>query len=154
MGASTTIEPKPIDMSNTKKLIDGLNEDLSAEYQAVVMYQTYASLVTGPYRQELRAFFESEVPDELGHAAFLADKIVALGGDPTTEVPKVPSAKTNKEMLENALQAEIETIDRYMKRIDQADEAGELSVKVRLEDLVVDESQHRDDIRRMLKDWQ
>jgi len=145
---------KPAHMSNIKKLIDGLNVDLAAEYQAVVMYQTYASLVTGPYRQELRAFFESEVPDELGHAAFLADKIVALGGDPTTDVPKVPSAKTNKEMLENALRAEVETIDRYKTRIDQAEEAGEISVKVRLEDLIVDESQHRDDIRRMLKDWQ
>ena len=65
-------------------LIDGMNQDLSAEYQAVVMYRTYAALVSGPSRPELRAFFEGEIPDELGHAAFLADKVVALGGTPTT----------------------------------------------------------------------
>jgi bacterioferritin len=136
-----------------RALIEGLNVDLAAEYQAVVMYRTYASLVSGPYRQDLRSFFEAEIPDELGHAAFLADKIVALGGTPTTEVPSIPYTDDNRRMLENALQAEIDTIDRYTHRIEQAEEAGELAVKIQLEDLIVDESQHRDDIRRMLKDW-
>ena len=134
-------------------LIDGLNQDLAAEYQAVVMYRTYASLVSGPNRPELRAFFESEIPDELGHAALLADKVVALGGTPTTEVPPILMTDDSRQMLENALQAEIETIERYTKRIDQADAVGEIAVKVQLEDLIVDETQHRDDIRRMLKDW-
>ena len=140
-------------MADVKELIEGMNEDLAAEYQAVVMYRTYASLVTGPWRQEMRAFFEGEIPDELGHAAFLADKIVALGGVPTTEVKPVPIPRTNREMLENALQAEVDTIERYTKRIQQAEELGEISIKVQLENLVVDESQHRDDIRRMLMDW-
>lgn len=136
-----------------QELIDGLNEDLAAEYQAVIMYRTYASLVSGPYRPELKAFFEGEIPDELMHAAFLADKIVALGGTPTTSVAEVPMAEDNREMLQNALDAEIDTIERYTRRLDQAEAAGEISVKIQLEDLIVDESQHRDDIRRMLKDW-
>lgn len=140
-------------MTEIRELIDGLNEDLAAEYQAVVMYRTYASLVSGPWRQELKAFFENEIPDELGHAAFLADKVVALGGIPTTEVKPVPIPRTSREMLENALQAEVDTIERYTRRIQQAEAAGEISVKVQLEDLIVDESTHRDDIRRMLMDW-
>lgn len=140
-------------MADVRELIDGMNEDLAAEYQAVVMYRTFASLVTGPWRQELRAFFEGEIPDELGHAAFLADKIVALGGLPTTDVKPVPIPRTNREMLEIALQAEVDTIERYTKRISQAEELGEISVKVQLENLIVDESGHRDDIRRMLVDW-
>lgn len=142
-------------MANANQtLIDGLNEDLAAEYQAVIMYRTYASLVTGPYRQELKAFFEGEIPDELDHAMFLADKIVALGGTPTTQAAPVTVAEDNREMLQNALRAEEETIARYTKRIEQAEAAGEISVKIQLEDLIVDESKHRDDIRRMLKDWQ
>jgi bacterioferritin len=43
-------------------------------------------------------------------------------------------------MLENALQAEIDTIARYTRRIDQAEAAGEIAVKIQLEDLIVDES--------------
>jgi bacterioferritin len=140
-------------MADVRELIEGMNEDLAAEYQAVVMYRTYASLVTGPWRQELRAFFEGEIPDELGHAAFLADKIVSLGGVPTTDVKPVPIPRTNREMLEIALQAEVDTIERYTRRLSLAEELGEISVKVQLENLIVDESQHRDDIRRMLMDW-
>ena len=140
-------------MSDVKELIDGLNEDLAAEYQAVIMYRTYAALVTGPYRQELKAFFEGEIPDELAHAAFLADKIVALGGTPVVTPPPVVIAKDNREMLEYALQAEVDTIERYTRRLQQAERVGEISIKIQLEDLIVDESNHRDDIRRMLMDW-
>lgn len=140
-------------MSDVKELIDGLNEDLAAEYQAVILYRTYAALVTGPNRQELRDFFEAEIPDELGHAALLADKIVALGGTPTVVPAPVPMAKNNREMLENALQGEVDTIERYTRRIAQAEAVGELAIKLQLENLVVDESTHRDTIRRMLMDW-
>jgi bacterioferritin len=140
-------------MPDVKELIDGLNEDLAAEYQAVILYRTYAALVTGPNRQELRDFFEAEIPDELGHAALLADKIVALGGTPTVVPAPVPMAKTNREMLENALQGEVDTIERYTRRIGQAEAAGELAIKLQLENLIVDESTHRDTIRRMLMDW-
>ncbi|MQA90895.1 MAG: ferritin-like domain-containing protein [Gemmatimonas sp.] len=136
-----------------KTLIDGLNEDLAAEYQAVVMYRTYAALTSGPLRQDLRSFFEKEIPDELGHATFLADKIVALGGTPTSTVPPIATTDDNRQMLENALEAEVDTIARYTRRLQQAEAAGEIAVKVQLEDLVVDESRHRDDIRRILKDW-
>ena len=139
--------------SNNKELIDGLNEDLAAEYQAVIMYRTYASLVSGPFRQELRAFFEGEIPDELAHAAFLADKIVALGGTPAVIPGAIPITKDNREMLENTLQAEIETIERYTRRVEQADKAGEVGLKVQLEDMILDETTHRDDIRRMLVGW-
>jgi bacterioferritin len=140
-------------MADVSELIEGLNEDLAAEYQAVVMYRTYAALVSGPYRQELRAFFEGEIPDELGHAAFLADKVVALGGMPAVAVPAVAIPKDTREMLENALQAEVDTIERYTRRLKQADECGEISIRVQLENLIVDESHHRDEIRRMLMDW-
>jgi bacterioferritin len=140
-------------MPDVKELIDGLNEDLAGEYQAVIMYRTYAALVSGPYRQELKAFFENEIPDELGHAAFLADKVVALGGTPTTTAAPVAIAKDAREMLENALQAEIDTIERYTRRISQAEALGEIAIKIQLEDQVVDESNHRDSIRRLLADW-
>jgi bacterioferritin len=136
-----------------QELIDGMNKDLAAEYQAVVMYQTYAALVSGPFRPELRKFFEGEIPDELRHAAFLADKIVSLGGTPTTQAAEVPIVTGNREMLEVALKAEEDTIARYTARAELAERCGEVAIKVELENLIVDETNHRDDIRRMLKDW-
>src|SRR5687767_878259 len=73
-------------------LIDGLNQDLAAEYQAIVMYVDYSARLTGPYRPALRALFQAEIGDEQRHAQFLADKIVALGGEPTTQPAPVPLA--------------------------------------------------------------
>lgn len=140
-------------MADVSELIEGLNTDLAAEYQAVIMYRTYAALVSGPWRRDLRAFFEAEIPDELGHAAFLADKVVALGGTPAVSVAPIPIPRDAREMLENALQAEVDTIERYTKRIGQADACGEISIRVELENMISDESRHRDEIRRMLMDW-
>ena len=62
-------------------LIDNLNKDLAGELSAVIQYITYAAKATGPYRPQLVQFFLAEVQDEIMHAQFLANKIVALGGD-------------------------------------------------------------------------
>src|SRR6476646_5211623 len=104
----------PADAKQT--LLEGLNEDLQGEFQAVIMYRLYASLVQGPYRQELRAFFANEIPEEMAHAQILADKIAALGGTPSSTPAPVKVVKEPKAMLETALQAELEAIGRYLQR--------------------------------------
>jgi len=137
----------------TKTLIEGLNVDLAHEYGAVITYRTYASAVTGPFRQELRAFFESEIPDELGHAQLIADKIVVLGGKPVVQAAEVKFTEDPKQMLQNALADEVATIDRYVKRRKQAEEAGEAGLAIDLDTLIADETKHRDELRMMLKRW-
>lgn len=107
------------------ELLKGLNDDFRGEFQAVIMYRLFASMVQGPYRQELRAFFEAEIPEELAHAQMLADKISALGGTPAAEAAPVKVAAEAREMLQIALDAEVETLERYVKRRAQAEEMGE-----------------------------
>ena len=85
------------------QLIECLNEDLAGELSAIIQYITYAAKATGPYRPQLADFFLKEVPDEQGHAEFLANKIVALGGEPTTVPRQVAKAANNHEMLEAVL---------------------------------------------------
>lgn len=142
-------------MSKTsiQTLIDGLNTDLRGEFQAVIMYRLYASMVQGPYRQELRAFFSAEIPEELGHAQILADKISALGGTPVAEPAPVKVVSDAREMLQAALEAEVETIGRYLERRKQAEEAGEFGLAVQFDDLISDETHHRDELRQMLARW-
>ncbi len=135
------------------ELIDGLNEDLAAEYEAIIHYLVGAELMTGHGRPELKQFFAAEIQDELGHAQFLANKIVALGGTPTTSPGPVRLGKDNREQLEIALEAEKETIERYRERAEQADAAGETGLKVRLEELIADETEHRDEIELILKNF-
>ena len=150
---ATRTEPQAKGKDTTRQLLEGLNEDLRGEFQAIIMYRLYASMVQGPWRQELRAFFANEIPEELGHAQILADKISAMGGTPATEPSPVKVVKDAKGMLETALAAEEETIERYVRRRDQATAAGEHGLVVRFDDIIADETNHRDEIRQILARW-
>ena len=136
-----------------RELIEGLNEDLANEYTAIISYLLFSRLVSGPQRLELGSFLEHEIEDELGHAKFLSQKIVALGGEPRTEPAPVTLSHDNREMLQLALQAEKDTIERYTQRIKQADAAGEVGLRVELENLVADETRHKEDLERILFGW-
>ena len=155
MAARTEQEPKGKDAKKDAKqeLIDGLNQDLRGEFQAVIMYRLYASMVQGPWRQELRAFFANEIPEELAHAQILADKISAMGGTPATEPAPVKIVKDAKGMLQTAMEAEIETIERYVKRRSQAEAAGEHGLAARFDDIIADETNHRDELQQILARW-
>ena len=134
-------------------LIDNLNEDLAGELGAIIQYITYAAKATGPYRPQLAEFFLTEVADEQGHAQFLANKIVAMGGEPTTTPRPVPFAATNREMLEAVLAAERQATRDYTERAEEADAFGDKGLAVQLEDMVRDESGHSEETERILRDW-
>lgn len=153
--ATKTMEEREAIVSQVtqEEFLKGLNVDLAHEYAAVILYRTYASQVQGQWRMELRAFFEQEIPDELGHAQILADKIVTLGGTPTTTPAPVKAARDAKEMLRNALEDEIETIGRYVLRRKQAEALGHYGLAVEFDDLIRDESTHRDEIQMVLRRW-
>jgi bacterioferritin len=137
---------------NVQDLIDGLNEDLAHEYSAVIQYTYSASVVYGLYRSALKPFFEAEITDELGHALYLSEKIKSLGGTPTTKPAEVPQPSEVKDLLEATLKSESDTIERYEKRKEQAEALGYTELVVKLEDLISDETHHKEEIERLLAD--
>ena len=134
-------------------LIKNLNDDLANELAAIIQYTTYSAKASGPYRPQLSQFFLAEVADEQLHAQYLANKIVALGGEPVTQPAVVAPAKTNKEMLEAVLKAEQKAIKGYTQRAKEADDYGDKGLTVQLEDMVRDESSHAEETEPILKDW-
>ena len=136
-----------------KDLIKHLNEDLAGEFGAIIQYITYAAKAVGPYRPQLSQFYLTEVADEQGHAQFLANKIVALGGEPTATPRPVPEAKTNREMLEAVLKAEKKATADYTKRAKEAEAIGDKGLAVQLENMVLDESGHSEETERILREW-
>jgi len=138
---------------DTHTLIKKLNEDLANEFAAIIQYTTYAAKATGPYRPQLSQFFLAEVADEQIHAQYLANKIVALGGEPTTRPSPLPEVKDNRAMLNAILEAERNAVRGYSERAKQAEEFGDKGLQVQLEDMVRDESTHAEETERMLRDW-
>jgi bacterioferritin len=136
-----------------KDLTNRLNEDLAGEYQAIIMYVTYAATVTGPHRPTLKAFFQSEIAGELSHAQFLAEKIASLGGTPTTTPRAVPAAAEAKQMLINVLEAEKQAIADYKQRAEEAAEAGDKGLATHLDTIVEDETGHYEETEKILRGW-
>ncbi len=91
--------------------------------------------------------------DEQLHAQYLANKIVALGGEPTTVPAAVPDASDPRGMLLAILEAERNAIEGYSERSKQAEEFGDKGLQVQLEDMVRDESNHAEETERILRDW-
>lgn len=134
-------------------LVEHLNNDLAGELGAIIQYLTYAAKAGGPFRPQLVQFFMAEVTDEQLHAQFLANKIVALGGEPTTQARPVPPARTNREMLEAVLVAERQATRDYTRRAEQAAEFGDKGLQIQLENMVLDESGHAEETERILSEW-
>ena len=134
-------------------LVANLNQDLAGELGAIIQYLTYSAKATGPYRPQLAQFFLAEVADEQLHAQYLANKIVALGGEPCTTPRPVPPAHSNREMLQAVLAAERQATHDYTQRALEADQLGDKGLMVQLEDMVRDESGHSEETERMLRDW-
>jgi bacterioferritin len=133
-----------------EQLIEALNADLASEYAAIIQYVAYAGKVGGPHRPELVRLFMEEVPEETGHARFLANKIAALGGEPTTEAAPVPAPTTEAEMLEHIVEAERRAVAGYTERARQADEFGDIGLKTQLESMVQDETEHLEEVQKIL----
>ena len=139
--------------SNRQILIEGLKQDLAREHEAILMYIHYSALVTGPFRQELRALFQAEIGADQAHAQFLADKITALGGDPTTDPRQVVHANRPRVLLEEALSAEIQATAEYRTRIEQAKACGDVGLTLVLENQVIATTRHKEQIERILAGW-
>lgn len=135
-----------------QELIDGLNVDLANEYGAAIQYTYSASVVSGLYRSALKPFFEAEITDELGHALYLSEKIKTLGGTPTTKSADIPQPTEVRDLLEASLQSETDTIKRYEKRKEQAEKLNLTELVVKLEDMIADETHHKEEIERLLED--
>jgi bacterioferritin len=132
-------------------LIQGLNEDLAAEWGTVIRYTYQSGKAFGLLGAELREMFKEEVVDELGHAAYLTDAIIDLGGEPTTTPKPFDKPEGLKAMLELDLEMEKSDVANYMKHAALAEELGLMELKFMLEEMAADEGGHARDLRRILK---
>jgi bacterioferritin len=132
-----------------KKFIKLLNGDIQHELKASLTYLYQHATAPGLKGEVLRQILAPEIPGEMQHAMLLADKVVALGGKPDLTVPPIERQETVEEMIRYDLKLEEEAVAHYSERAEQAGELGELGLKVHLETLAQEESDHRDMLERL-----
>jgi len=126
-----------------KELIDALNEDLAREYQAIIAYTVYSSVITGAHYMNIAAELKVHAGEELQHALTLADQIDYLGGMPTATPKPVKLSDKAEEMLRFDLDNENETIRNYRLRVKQAEALGHYALSEELRKIISQEQDHQ-----------
>ena len=129
-----------------KKLLAELNKDLEWECSAAIQYTQHASTISGAEFDSIQKELLIHAQQEMAHAVMLSDQIDFLGGVPTVDVEKRAISKNSVEMLKQDLAGEQNAIDRYKKRIGQAEELREYGLRRVLEDILIQEEEHKRDL--------
>jgi bacterioferritin len=135
--------PKPVETNITReKLVEGLNEDLSREYQAIIAYVNYSQVLKGAAYMNIADELAVHATEELAHALAVANHVDYLGGMPSVTPKPVKTSEKAEEMLRFDLDNERETIRQYRRRVKQAEELNEYSIAESLRGILVQEQDH------------
>jgi len=124
-----------------------LQKWLGAKYRIDAAYRSYADRVKGPWRDSLVAHWQEHAQEERAAAYDIAMKIVGFGGDPSVTILEVPQAPADLGAFCAVLMnLELQAIEKGREAISLAGEMT--SLKVMAENLLLQDTQHLDDLRR------
>ena len=127
---------------NKRDTIAILNHALKAEYTEIYRYMHQHFIVTGPNREPIREALERIAREEMKHAGMLAEKIVALGGTPVTELEKIgPDERTVEAMLKANAARERRHAASYARQANALPQ-DEVALRLMLEELCAESVQH------------
>ncbi len=137
-------------MISREEFIKELNKDLEWEYAAAIQYIQHASLITGAEYESIIKELIVHANEEIQHAITLSEQIAFLGGIPSISVEEIKTSMDSREMLVQDIEGEDNAIKRYKERIKQAEELGEYGLRRILEDILVQEEEHKRDLLTVL----
>lgn len=133
------------------QVVAHLNSWLTAKYRIDAAYRSFADRVKGPWRDSLVDHWHKHAEEERRQAYDLAMKIVGLGGDPAQTVIDVPACPASLPAFCAVLMdLEVKAIERAHETIEMAGSMRSLGVLA--ENIMVVDTQHLDDLRRMTAD--
>jgi bacterioferritin len=131
-------------------LIDGLNDDLSREYQAIIAYVIYSQVLKGAAYMAIAKELEVHATQELQHALTIAKHIDYLGGMPNATPKAVKLSDKAEVMLRADLDNENETVRQYRQRLRQAEALDEIAIAEDLREILRQEQEHQVDLATAL----
>ena len=133
-----------------QELIQGLQEDLSREYQAIIAYTVYSNALKGAKWMSIAEELKKHAHEELQHALIIGDQIDYLGGMPNGTPKPVKLSDKPEEMLRFDLENETETIRSYRQRVRQAEAVGHFALAEQIRKIISDEQEHQHDLATAL----
>jgi bacterioferritin len=132
-------------MRGDEKVIEFLNEQLTAELTAINQYFLHAKMQENWGWVKLAAHTKAESIDEMRHAEVLTDRILFLEGLPNYQrLFTLRIGQNIQEMFEADMAVEVEAVDRLRKGIEYMRRVGDVTSANIFESILSDEEEHID----------
>ncbi len=139
-------------MRGDERVLEFLNEQLTAELTAINQYFLHAKMQENFGWVKLAAHTRHESIDEMHHAETLTDRILFLEGLPNYQrLFTVRVGQTPREMFEADMQVELEAIDRLRRGIEYMRGMGDVTSANIFESILADEEEHVDYLETQLE---
>lgn len=123
-----------------------LNKALEWEYASAVQYTQHAAVMSGPEYDSITKELVVHANEEMAHAMSVSELIADLGGTPTIDIEERRISEDSKTMLEQDLEGEEIAIKIYKELIAMAEQLQEYGARRTLEDILIQEEEHRRDL--------
>lgn len=129
--------------TNKQKIIDALNKARGMELQAIHQYMVQHYILDGLDYGQLCANVKLIAVDEMRHAEKFAERIDALGGEPTCEkAGKIAQPQTVEEIFSFDINMESDTISTYNELAEICSKAGDRASAGLLAAIIKEEDIH------------
>jgi bacterioferritin len=138
-------------MQGDERVIEFLNEQLTAELTAINQYFLHAKMQENWGLTKLAKHTRAESIDEMRHADILTDRILFLEGLPNYQkLFPLRIGENVKEMFECDMKIEVEAVDRLRRGIEYMRSVGDHTSAKLFEDILADEEHHVDYLETQL----
>jgi bacterioferritin len=139
-------------MRGDERVIEFLNEQLTAELTAINQYFLHAKVQENWGYTKLAAHTRAESIDEMRHAEILTDRILFLEGLPNYQrLSPLRIGESVTEQFKADMLIEVEAVDRLRRGIEHMRSVGDITSATLFEDILADEEHHIDYLETQLR---
>jgi bacterioferritin len=135
----------------SKELLELLNQAIARELQVSIQYMWQHILWKGVQGFAVKDELEKIAITEMKHAEAIAERLVYLGGKPTTQPSPITIGENLREMLEQDKMAEEWAIELYKRIIEKAQEERDYTTARLFRSILQEEEEHHDTFTSLLE---
>lgn len=125
-----------------QELKEFLNKAIARELKVAIQYMWQHVLIKGKRAKFISAELRAAAIGEMMHAEKIAERLVYLGGKPTTQPDPVDIDGNENEMLLKDVKEEEHAIEMYKKIIALASQEGDSTTRLLFEQILAEEEAH------------
>ena len=135
---------------SSKEFLEKLNKAIARELQVSIQYMWQHVSWKHP-KKEIRDELKKIAIVEMRHAEDIAERLVELGGTPTTKPEEIKVEEEPAEMIERDVRDEEGAIKLYTEIIEDAEKLGDEATANLFKKILEEEKKHREYFMKALK---